>query len=97
MSWSVRPELGAPSTMLSRATQLWSSISALSRPSAWCLAAPAGTSRPAMRVSNAVALAMLFGTGYAFGRCAGRQPWLTGIGMVGLGGVLVGLTIALGG
>ncbi len=52
---------------------------------------------PAMRVSNAIALAMLFMTGYAFGRCAGHQPWLAGIGMVGLGGVLVGLTIALGG
>ncbi|MFO0833348.1 MAG: sodium-independent anion transporter [Phycisphaerales bacterium] len=51
---------------------------------------------PAMRVSNAIALAMLIMTGYAFGRCAGRQPWLTGFGMVGLGGVLVGLTIALG-
>ena len=52
---------------------------------------------PAMRVSNAIALVMLFMTGYAFGRCAGRHPWVMGIGMVALGGVLVGLTIALGG
>lgn len=52
---------------------------------------------PAMRVSNAIALVMLFMTGYGFGRCAGRHPWLTGVAMVALGGILVGLTIALGG
>jgi hypothetical protein len=53
--------------------------------------------RPAMRVSNAVAVISLFLTGFAFGRLSGRQPWLFGIGMVVLGLVLVGLTIALGG
>ncbi len=52
---------------------------------------------PALRVSNAVAIVMLFLTGYAFGRLAGRRPWLVGISMVVLGLVLVGLTIALGG
>lgn len=52
---------------------------------------------PALRVSNAIALVMLFMTGYAFGRCTGRHPLMAGIGMVALGGVLVGLTIALGG
>lgn len=40
---------------------------------------------------------MLFLTGYAFGRCAGRNPWLIGLAMVLLGTVLVGLTMALGG
>lgn len=51
----------------------------------------------AMRLSNAVAIAMLFLTGFAYARCVGRSPWLVGLSMVGLGGVLVALTIALGG
>jgi hypothetical protein len=52
---------------------------------------------PALRVSNAIAIVMLFLTGYAFGRMTGRHPWLLGISMVVLGLILVGLTIALGG
>lgn len=52
---------------------------------------------PAMRVSNAIAIALLFLTGYAFGRISGHQPVLLGSAMVVLGLVLVGLTIALGG
>jgi VIT1/CCC1 family predicted Fe2+/Mn2+ transporter len=51
----------------------------------------------AMRISNGVAIAMLFLTGFAYGRCVGRSPWLVGLSMVGLGAVLVALTIALGG
>ena len=51
----------------------------------------------AMRVSNAIAIVLLFVTGYAFGRVAEYRPWLTGLAMVVLGSVLVGLTIALGG
>ena len=51
----------------------------------------------ALRVSNAVAIAMLFLCGYAFGRYAGMSPWATGLMMVVIGGVLVVLTIALGG
>lgn len=51
----------------------------------------------AMRVSNGVAIAMLFLTGFAYARCVGRSPWRMGLSMVGLGGVLVALTIALGG
>ena len=51
----------------------------------------------ALRVSNTVAIVMLFLTGYLFGRITGRHPWLLGISMVVLGLVLVGLTIALGG
>ena len=50
-----------------------------------------------MRVSNAVAVGMLFLTGMAYGRCVGRSPWIFAIGMVVLGGVLVGLTMVLGG
>lgn len=53
--------------------------------------------RPALRVSNVVAMAMLFGIGVVFGRIIGRRPWLVGVGMVALGGALVGLTMALGG
>jgi hypothetical protein len=51
----------------------------------------------AMRVSNAIAIAMLFATGSVFGRITGRRPWVMGISMVVLGGILVGLTMALGG
>jgi hypothetical protein len=52
---------------------------------------------PAMRLSNAIAMGLLFLTGYAFGRITGRRPLWTGLAMVLLGGALVGLTIALGG
>jgi len=51
----------------------------------------------AMRGSNAIAIAMLFLAGFAYGRCVGRSPWLVGLSMVGLGGLLATLTIALGG
>jgi VIT1/CCC1 family predicted Fe2+/Mn2+ transporter len=51
----------------------------------------------ALRVSNGIAILMLFMAGYAFGRHAGRRPWLTGLEMVILGGALVGITIGLGG
>ena len=52
---------------------------------------------PALRVSNTVAIVMLFLTGYAYGTIAGRHPWLVGLGMVLIGTVLVGMTMALGG
>ena len=51
----------------------------------------------ALRASNAIAIVMLFGLGYAFGRHAGSRPWVTGTAMVLLGAVLVAITIALGG
>ena len=51
----------------------------------------------AMRLSNAVAIVMLFLTGYAFGRTTGHHPWLVGVGMVVLGSILVVMTMALGG
>jgi VIT1/CCC1 family predicted Fe2+/Mn2+ transporter len=51
----------------------------------------------ALRLSNAVAIAMLFVCGYAFGRCAGFRPWSTGLSMVAIGAALVGVAIALGG
>ena len=51
----------------------------------------------AMRVSNGIAVVMLFVAGVAYGRGVGRSPWGFGIGMVVLGGILVALTMALGG
>jgi VIT1/CCC1 family predicted Fe2+/Mn2+ transporter len=51
----------------------------------------------ALRVSNLVAIAMLFAVGFAFARLTGRRPWLVGVLMVLLGGVLVSITMALGG
>jgi VIT1/CCC1 family predicted Fe2+/Mn2+ transporter len=52
---------------------------------------------PALRVSNAIAVAMLFTTGYTYGRLTGYRPVRTGISMVVLGLILVGITMALGG
>jgi len=52
---------------------------------------------PALRVSNAIAVLMLFMTGYAFGRITSRRPWVMGISMVFLGAILVGITMAFGG
>ena len=52
---------------------------------------------PALRVSNAIAIVMLFLMGSAFGGMTGRHRWLWGISMVVLGLILVGLTMALGG
>jgi hypothetical protein len=51
----------------------------------------------ALRISNAIAIAMLFMTGYAFGRITGRNRWAIGFSMVILGSVLAALTILLGG
>jgi hypothetical protein len=51
----------------------------------------------ALRMSNAIAVAMLFVAGVAYGRAVGWSPWLVGIGMVLLGSALVVMTMALGG
>lgn len=51
----------------------------------------------ALRVSNAIALAMLFLTGHALGRLAGRHAIGTGLLMMLIGVALVAITIALGG
>jgi hypothetical protein len=53
--------------------------------------------RLALHASNLVAGAMLFGTGFAYGRVLGRSPWIFGTLMIGLGALLVALTLALGG
>ena len=51
----------------------------------------------AMRLSNGVAIAMLFIAGAAYGRLLGRPPWGVAVLMVALGTGLVALTMALGG
>jgi VIT1/CCC1 family predicted Fe2+/Mn2+ transporter len=51
----------------------------------------------AMRVSNAVALVILFASGYVLGSHAGGSPWRTGFAMIAIGVALVVATIALGG
>jgi len=51
----------------------------------------------ATRVSNGVAIAMLFLSGYLLGRHAGLRPVRTALVMVAVGSVLVAITIALGG
>jgi hypothetical protein len=52
---------------------------------------------PAVRVSHAIAIVMLFMTGYAYGRLTGYHPWGVGIAMVCLGTALVSICMALGG
>ncbi|MBR0874080.1 VIT1/CCC1 transporter family protein [Bradyrhizobium tropiciagri] len=51
----------------------------------------------ALRVSYVVAILMLFGCGHVFGIRSGLQPWAAGLAMVAVGGVLVGIAVALGG
>jgi VIT1/CCC1 family predicted Fe2+/Mn2+ transporter len=51
----------------------------------------------AHRLSNAIAIVLLFVTGYGFGRCTGYSARAMGVVMVAIGGALVGLTILLGG
>jgi hypothetical protein len=51
----------------------------------------------ALRLSNAVAIAMLFVCGYAFGQHSGVPPLAMGLSMVAFGVVLVAVAIALGG
>ena len=51
----------------------------------------------ALRISNAIAVAMMLFAGYAFGHLTGYRPWLTAASMVLVGCLLVALTIALGG
>jgi hypothetical protein len=53
--------------------------------------------RLALRLSGAVAVAMLFGCGFALGRHTGVSPWAAGLSTVALGGVLVGVAVLLGG
>jgi VIT1/CCC1 family predicted Fe2+/Mn2+ transporter len=51
----------------------------------------------ALRVSNAIALVMLFLAGFSFGKYAHYRPYLMGLMMTFIGAALVVITIALGG
>ena len=51
----------------------------------------------AMRISNGVAIVMLYAAGHMLALHAGLRPARTGWAMVAVGVVLVGITIALGG
>ncbi len=51
----------------------------------------------ALRLSNAIALVMLFVTGWSLGTHAGMPGWRAGLGVMAIGLVLVVITIALGG
>lgn len=51
----------------------------------------------ALRISNAVAIVMLFACGYAYARGTGLRPWTTGLVMVAIGIALVAVAVALGG
>ena len=53
--------------------------------------------RLALRISNGIAIAMLFATGSMLAGYAGMRRVPTGLAMVAIGAVLVALTIALGG
>ena len=49
------------------------------------------------RFSDAIGMALLFLAGHAYGRYAGHSPWGWGLSMVAIGGIMIGLCIALGG
>lgn len=51
----------------------------------------------ALRISNGIAIAMLFVAGYRLALYSGTRPVRTGLAMVTIGTVLVAMTIALGG
>jgi VIT1/CCC1 family predicted Fe2+/Mn2+ transporter len=50
-----------------------------------------------MRVSNGIALVMLFAGGFALARYSGLRPVLTGLSYTAIGILLVLMTMALGG
>jgi hypothetical protein len=53
--------------------------------------------RLALRISNGVAIAMLFLAGHRLGRYTGYQPWKMGLFLVLIGITMVGIAIGLGG
>ena len=53
--------------------------------------------RLALRISNVIAIALLYLSGCALGRYASKRPWRFGLWTVILGAAMVGLAVALGG
>ena len=90
----VRPHLGKDDWMAGLGVFLWVFVSTFPVTIPFIFVQDVGL---AMRISNAIAIVLLFVTGVAFGRCAEYRPWLTGLAMVALGSALVAITIALGG
>lgn len=56
-----------------------------------------GDLRTAVRVSNGVAIALIFGSSYKLARHSGLRPMRTAAAMVGIGAFMVAIAIALGG
>jgi hypothetical protein len=56
-----------------------------------------GDVQTALRISNLVAIVMLFGCGYTYAHGTGLRPWRTGLLMVAIGFALVAIAVALGG
>jgi VIT1/CCC1 family predicted Fe2+/Mn2+ transporter len=53
--------------------------------------------RLALRISNGIAILLLFLAGYSFGRFTTNNPWRTGLAMVIFGVAVVAVAILLGG
>jgi VIT1/CCC1 family predicted Fe2+/Mn2+ transporter len=53
--------------------------------------------RRALRISNGIAILMMFICGWILGRYAGGRPWITGFVMSLIGTILVAIAILLGG
>jgi VIT family len=51
----------------------------------------------ALRISNVIAIYLMFIAGYSFGRFTGSHPWRAGLVLVVLGLVVVGIAVLLGG
>ena len=49
------------------------------------------------RISDVIGMSMLFLSGYSYGRYAGHSAWGWGLSMVAIGGIMIGLCVALGG
>ena len=56
-----------------------------------------GEVHAAVRLSNGVAIALIFWASWKLARHSGLRPFRTGAAMVGIGAALVGIAIALGG
>jgi VIT family len=53
--------------------------------------------RLALRLSNIIAISLLFLCGYSFARYSGFRPWRCGLVMLIIGSAMVGICMALGG
>ncbi len=89
-----RPRLGKDDWLAALAVFLWVFVSTFPVVLPFLFMHDA---RPALRVSNGIAIVMLFFVGSSLGRHAGHRPWLMGLAMVFVGAVLVAMTISLGG